>query len=62
MCQAKPIKYVIKLYTDHQILRVKHAPNEKAESLRATSHSKSDNTVNSNSIFNTKYAGFSAKW
>ena len=61
MCQAKPIKCIIKLYTDHNILWVKHTSHEKAESLRETSLSKLDNTVNSNSIFNTKYAGFSAK-
>ena len=36
--------------------------HEKAESLSAISLSKLDNTVKNNSIFNTKYAGFSAKW
>ena len=55
ICQAKSIKCIIKLYTDHNILCVKHATHQKAES------SKLDNTVNNNSIFNTKYAGFSAK-
>ena len=34
----------------------------KAESLRSASLSKLDNTENSNSIFNTKYAEFSTKW
>ena len=43
-------------------LRVKHASHQKAESLRAPSLSKLDNMVNSNSIFNTKYAEFSTKW
>ena len=43
-------------------LWVKHASHQKAESLRAPSLSKLDNMVNSNSIFNTKYAEFSTKW
>ena len=34
----------------------------KAESLRATYFSELDDTVSSNSIFNTKYAGFSTEW
>ena len=62
MCQVKPIKYIIKLYTDPNILWVKHATYEKAESLKSTSLSKLDNMVNNNSIFNTKYAEFSTKW
>ena len=62
MCQAKPIKCIIKLYTDHNILWIKHTSHEEAESFRETSLSKLDNTVNNNSIFNTKYAEFSAKW
>ena len=47
LCQAKPIKFTIKLYTNHNTLLVKHATCQKAEL---------DNTVNNNSIFNTKYA------
>ena len=62
MRQAKPIKLFIKLYIDHNILWVKHATHEEVESLRSTSLSKLDGTVNNNSIFNTNYAGFSAKW
>ena len=37
-------------------------PIKKAGSLRATSLSQLDNTVNNNSIVNTKYAEFSTKW
>ena len=59
--QAKPIKPFIKLYTDHNILWVKHATHQKAESLLDASLSKLDNTVNNNSISNTKYAEFSIK-
>ena len=33
--QAKPIKFIIKLYADHNTLWVKHATYQKAESLRA---------------------------
>ena len=62
MCQDKPIKCIIKLYTYHNILLVNSATHEKAESLWANSLSKLDNTVNNKSIFNTRYAGFSAKW
>ena len=51
ICQVKPVKFVIKLYTDHNTLWVKHATHQKAESLRASSFSKLDNTVSSNSIF-----------
>ena len=53
ICQAKPIKFIIKLYADFNTL---------AESLRGASLSKLDNRVNKNSIFNTKYAEFSTKW
>ena len=49
--QAKPIKLIIKLYADHDTLWVKQITHQKAESLRAASLSKLDNTVNSNSIF-----------
>ena len=54
--QTKPIKFIIKLYTDHNNLRVTHATYQKAESLRADFLSKLDNKVNNNSISNTKYA------
>ena len=46
----------ITLCTDHNALLVKHFNNQKSESLRATSPSKLDNTVNTNSIFNLKNA------
>ena len=39
-----------------------HTNHQKAEPLRAASLSKLENTVNSHSIFNTKYTEFSAKW
>ena len=61
ICQSKPIKFNIKLYTDHNALWVKHATHQIVGSLRAVSLSKLDNTVNNNSIFNTKYGGFSTK-
>ena len=59
ICKAKEIKFIQKLYTDHNTLWVKHPTHEKAESLRATSLSNLNNIVNNNSIFNTKYAEFS---
>ena len=62
MCKAKSINFIIKLYTDYNIFWVKHATHQKDESLRATSHSKLDNMVNNNSIFNIKYTEFSRKW
>ena len=37
-------------------------PIKKPESLRTTSLSKLDNTVNKNSLFNTKYTGSFTKW
>ena len=40
--QAKPVKFMTKLYTDHNILWVKHATNQKAESIRIVSFSKLD--------------------
>ena len=62
ICQVKPMKFVINLYTNHNTLLVKHATYQIAESLRAASLSKLDNRVNSNSIFNTKCPEFSTKW
>ena len=62
ICQAKPIKFMIKLSTDHNTFLVKHATYQKVESLRATSLSKLENMVNSNSIFNTNCPEFSTKW
>ena len=59
---TKPIKSVIKLYTDHDTLFVKHGTHQKAESLRAASVSNLDNMVNSSSTFNTKYSEFYTKW
>ena len=53
--------FIIKLCADHNTLCVKHTTHQKAQSSRATSISKLDNTVNNNSIFNTKYAEFSTK-
>ena len=50
------MKFVIKQYKDNNTLWVKHATYQKAESLRAASLSKLDNTIDKNSIFNTKYA------
>ena len=55
---ARPIKFIIKLYTDHNTLWVKHATHQKAEFLRSSSLTKLDNTVKSNSIPNTKYSWF----
>ena len=62
MCQAKLLKFIIKLYKDNNTLWVKHATHQKAESLRAASLSKLDKMFNSNSIFNTKYTELSTKW
>ena len=61
ICQAKLVKFIIKLYTDDNNLWLKHTTHQKAEPLRAASFSKLDNTA-SNSIFNTKYSEFSTKW
>ena len=47
LCQAKPVKVIIKLYANHNTLLVKHATYQNAAL---------DNTVNNNSIFNTKHA------
>ena len=62
ICKVKPVKFIIKLYTDHNTLRVKHATHQMTESLKAASLSKLVNMVNSNFIFNIKYAEFSTKW
>ena len=62
MWQGKSMKFIIKLCTDHNNVWVKHRSRQNAESLRAASLSKLDNTVNNNSIYNTKYAEFSRKW
>ena len=62
ICQAKPLKFIIKLCADHRNLWVKHTTHKKAESLRAASLSNLDKIVNSNSIFNTKFDEFSTKW
>ena len=61
ICQAKPVKFIVKLYTDNNNLRLKHITHQKAEPLKAASFSKLDNTA-SNSFFNTKYSEFSTKW
>ena len=61
ICQSKTKRFSIKLYADHNTLWVKHATHQKAESLRGASLWKLDNAVSKNSIFNTKYAEFSAK-
>ena len=59
--QDKPIKFIFKLYTDHNTLCVKHPPHQKAESLRVASLPRLGNTINNNSIFNAKYPKFSIK-
>ena len=53
ICQAKPIKFFIKLYTDHNTLLVKLPAYQKTESFRAASLSKLDNTVNNNAMLNS---------
>ena len=60
--KAKPIEFVIKLYTDHDTLFVKHGTHQKAEPLKTASLSDLDNMVNSSSTFNTKYSEFYTKW
>ena len=59
--QAKPIKLIINLYADHNIIWANHVTHPKAESLRADSLTKLDNTVNNNSISNTNYVDVSIK-
>ena len=49
-------------YIQINTLTVKHSTCQKSEPLRAASLSKLDNTVNNNSIFNTKCGEFSTKW
>ena len=44
------------------LIWAKHNIHQKAESWSASSLSKSDNTVNNNLTFNTKWAEFSTKW
>ena len=61
MYKDKPVKFVIKLYADHDTLWVKHATHQKSESLRTASSSNLDNMVNNSTNFNTKYAEFSTK-
>ena len=48
-------------YIQINTLTVKQATCQKSEPLRAASLSKLDNTMNSNSSFNTKFAEFSTK-
>ena len=60
-CQAQPIKFIIKLYINHNTLFIKYATYQKTESSRAASLSKLDNMVNSNSISNTNYSEFFKK-
>ena len=59
---TKPYAKPSQLNQYHNTLWAKYATHQKAESLRAASISKVDNTVNNSSIFNTKYAEFSTKW
>ena len=56
MWQDKPIQFIIKLFTDHHTLFVKHATHQKVESLKAAFLSKLGSTINNNSISNIKYA------
>ena len=62
ICQAKPIKFISKLYTNHNTLLVKHATYQKAECLKTASLSKLDNIVNNNPAFNAECAEQSSKW
>ena len=62
ICKVKPIKFSIKLYTDLNTLCIKRATHQRGEYLRADFLSRLDNTVNNNSIFDTKYVEFSTKW
>ena len=56
ICQAKPIKFFINLYLN--LL----STYQKAESPRAASLSKLQNTFNKSFIFNTKCAKLFTKW
>ena len=49
---SQPLKFTIKLYTDHKNLWFKHTTHQKAASLRASSLWKLENMVNTNSVFN----------
>ena len=62
MWQAKPIKFIIELYPDHNNLGFKHATHQKADSLRAGFLSKVDKTVNNVSISNKTHAEFCTEW
>ena len=62
ICQEKPLKFTINLYTDHKYLWVKHTTHQKAESLTAGSLLVLNNMVNNNPIFNVKGAEFSTNW
>ena len=62
ICKSQPIKFITKLYIDHNTLWVKPANHQKTEFLRAASLSRLDNTVYNNPIFNTKYGEFFTKW
>ena len=59
--KAKSIKFVFKLYTDHDTLWAKHGTHQKVEPLRTASPSNLGNMVNNSSNFNTKYVEFSTK-
>ena len=48
VCQAKPLKFLIRLYTDHKNLWVK--PIKELILIRASSLSKLDNTINNYSV------------
>ena len=60
ICHVKQI-YVQAILRSQYLLGKTRQPS-KRQSLRSTSLSKLDNTVNSNSIFNTTYVEFSSKW
>ena len=61
-CQAKPIKFIIRLYTSRNALLVKQTTYQKAETLRTVFLSELGNMIHNNSIFNTKCPEFSTKW
>ena len=60
--QTTLLKFVIKLYRNHNTLLVKQTTCQKAESLRGDSLWKLNSTVNNKFIFNTKWSEFSTKW
>ena len=43
--KAKPIKFVVNLYKDHDILWLKHATHQNAEPFKASSSSNLDEMV-----------------